>query len=398
MIRESVAQGKPIIFVSVNYRVGAYGFLAGKELLADRSTNLGLLDQRLGLKWVADNIAAFGGDPDKVTIWGESAGSASVLSHMMLYNGHHKYKGKPLFQGGIMNSGSIVPAERVDSARAQEVYDTVVEVAGCSQAKNTLKCLRSVDYPTFHKASNSVPGVFSYDNVALRYLPRPDGYVLTDSPERLIQSGKYAQVPFIVGDMEDEGTLFALFTPNLTTIADVSEYFKKIFFRSADPKIVDDLVATYETGDGSPYRTGPLNNWYPQYKRVASIIGDYTFQLTRRFLFEVSSKVYPNVPSWSWFGTFYYGVPILGSFHGSDLLQSMYPILPGSPGQTIAGYYLSFIYDKDPNSDNELAEWPQWSDGRLMALFEAQSNGLIADNFRNASYEVVKKNIEVLRT
>lgn len=137
LVRESVSQGKPIIFVGVNYRVGAFGFLAGKELLADGSTNLGLLDQRLGLKWIADNIAAFGGDPNKVTIWGESAGSASVLSHMLLYNGDHTYKGKPLFRAAIMNSGSVVPAERVDSARAEEVYNTVSHIY-LSSVKYTL--------------------------------------------------------------------------------------------------------------------------------------------------------------------------------------------------------------------------------------------------------------------
>lgn len=70
-VSDSVKQGKPIIFVSVNYRVGGFGFLPGAEILADGSANLGLLDQRLGLQWVADNIASFGGDPDKVTIWGE---------------------------------------------------------------------------------------------------------------------------------------------------------------------------------------------------------------------------------------------------------------------------------------------------------------------------------------
>lgn len=61
LVADSVSQGKPIIFVAVNYRVGGFGFMAGKEILADGSSNLGLLDQRLGLKWVADNIAAFGG-------------------------------------------------------------------------------------------------------------------------------------------------------------------------------------------------------------------------------------------------------------------------------------------------------------------------------------------------
>jgi carboxylesterase type B len=125
IVRESVDQGKPVVFVAVNYRVGGFGFMPGKEILADGSSNLGLLDQRLGLQWVADNIAAFGGDPDKVTIWGESAGAISVFDQMALYDGDNTYKGKPLFRGGIMNSGSVVPAEPVDCPKGQVVYDKV---------------------------------------------------------------------------------------------------------------------------------------------------------------------------------------------------------------------------------------------------------------------------------
>lgn len=75
LVASSVDLGKPIIFVAVNYRLGGFGFLAGKEIKADGASNIGLLDQRLGLKWVAENIKAFGGNSEKVTIWGESAGS-----------------------------------------------------------------------------------------------------------------------------------------------------------------------------------------------------------------------------------------------------------------------------------------------------------------------------------
>ena len=75
-VKSSIEQGKPIIFVSVAYRVGGFGWLPGKEIMEDGSANLGLQDQRLGMQWVADNIAAFGGDPDKVTLWGESAGQS----------------------------------------------------------------------------------------------------------------------------------------------------------------------------------------------------------------------------------------------------------------------------------------------------------------------------------
>lgn len=68
----SVTLGKPVLYVQMNYRLNGYGFLGGKELSAEGSTNLGLRDQRLALQWIQDNIAAFGGDPTKVTLWGES--------------------------------------------------------------------------------------------------------------------------------------------------------------------------------------------------------------------------------------------------------------------------------------------------------------------------------------
>lgn len=125
LVLSSIAEKKPIIFVAVNYRVGGFGFMPGKEILADGSANLGLLDQRLGLQWVADNIAAFGGDPNKVTIWGESAGAISVQDQTVMYDGDNTYKGKPLFRGAIMNSGSIVPADTVDGPKGQAVYNKV---------------------------------------------------------------------------------------------------------------------------------------------------------------------------------------------------------------------------------------------------------------------------------
>ena len=81
MVNRSISLGAPVIFVAVNYRVGGFGFMAGADLASEQSTNLGLRDQRLGLMWNSDNIAAFGGDPDKVTIWGESAGTNRLLLH-----------------------------------------------------------------------------------------------------------------------------------------------------------------------------------------------------------------------------------------------------------------------------------------------------------------------------
>lgn len=154
---DSIAMGKPVVWVAVNYRVGGFGLMPGKELLAEGSTNLALRDQRLGtllglhhldlhtaddipgLEWVADNIAQFGGDPDQVTIFGESAGSISVHLQMTLNGGDNTYKGKPLFRGAIMDSGSVIPYARVDAPQAQQVYDSVVRSAGCEGSADTLR-------------------------------------------------------------------------------------------------------------------------------------------------------------------------------------------------------------------------------------------------------------------
>ena len=206
LIPHAMALGKPFIFVAVNYRVGGFGFLGGREVLADGSANLGLLDQRMGLEWVADNIAAFGGDPHAVTISGESAGSISVFNQLALYGGDNSYKGHPLFRAAIMDSGSILSLDPVDGIQAQAIFDTVAEAAGCLSASSSdkLECLRSADYETYYNATNSVPNFLSYEAPKFSYLPRPDGKTLPASPNFLAKSGRYAAVPVIIGDMEDE--------------------------------------------------------------------------------------------------------------------------------------------------------------------------------------------------
>ncbi|KAL3423593.1 sterol esterase precursor [Phlyctema vagabunda] len=395
-VQQSIAQNKPVIFVTVNYRVGGFGFLGGAEILADGSSNLGLLDQRLGLQWVADNIASFGGDPAKVTIWGESAGAISVFDQMALYNGDHTYKGKPLFRAAIMNSGSVVPADPVDCPKAQKVYDTVVDAAGCSASTDTLGCLRLAPYDTLLNATNSVPGLLSYSSVALSYLPRPDGSVLTQSPDVLATSGRFAKVPFIIGDQEDEGSIFALFQSNITTTAQVAQYLKQFFFNSASDAQMTALVATYPdtTTDGSPFRTGILNNIYPQYKRLAAIIGDLTFTLTRRSFLQIAATVAPEVPSWSYLASYDYGTAVLGTFHGSDLLQVFFGVLPNYASASTYSYYLSFVNTMDPNNGTTLyPAWPQWSVKKQLMQFYALSSNLLSDDFRSDTYDFITANI-----
>ena len=87
IVQNSVEQGTPMIGVSLNYRLTAFGFLCGSEALDAGIVNNGFRDQRLALRWINENIAAFGGSPDKVTIFGESSGAESVSAQVLAYNG-----------------------------------------------------------------------------------------------------------------------------------------------------------------------------------------------------------------------------------------------------------------------------------------------------------------------
>lgn len=95
------ARGK-LLFVQIQYRLGAYGFLSGSEVRNNGTANAGLLDQRLAIEWVRRHIHAFGGDPDKITIAGGSAGGGSVLNQMIMYGGMKN----PPFRAAIAGKSS----------------------------------------------------------------------------------------------------------------------------------------------------------------------------------------------------------------------------------------------------------------------------------------------------
>ncbi|KAK3617880.1 hypothetical protein LTR56_025012 [Elasticomyces elasticus] len=422
-VSKSIQLDAPVIYVAVNYRLGGFGFLAGSSLAKEGSTNLGLRDQRLGLQWVKENIAAFGGDPDKVTLWGkqissyldskgmltstqgESAGSISAFDQTVINNGDNTYKGKALFRGVIMDSGSITPANNVTTPKAQTVYDTAVDSAGCSSSADTLACLRKVDYTTFLNAVNSVPATLGYRSVDLSYLPRPDAgdKFFSRSPDLSVASGAFAKVPIIIGDQQDEGTLFSLAQSNITTNAQLIQYLASYF--PTNPNAVADmtgLVATYPDQPllgqpaGSPFNTGSLNNIYPQYKRLAAILGDITFTLARRnYLNLVASQV----PAWSYLSTYFSGTPVLGTFHATDIVVDY--ITPSIPQQSVLTYYVSFVSKLDPNALTTAAPlitWPKWTaSSPKLVNFAALGNSLIPDNFRQASSDYLATKSSVFR-
>lgn len=249
---------------------------------------------------------------------------------------------------------------------------------------------------TDRSIANSVPSINSYQSVALAYLPRPDGVALKKSPDILAKSGKYTKIPMIIGDQEDEGTLFSLNQNNISTTNQLVQYFQDFFFHEATRAQIETLVSLYpdDPSAGSPFRTGPANNIYPQYKRLAAMLGDVSFTLARRIFLTLTSTAAPSVPSWSYLASYDYGTPVLGTFHASDIPVA-YGMQPGVPSKTIQAYYLSFINQLNPNlgTVGELY-WPQWSQGNMLMNFNAATNALIPDTFRRTAYDYIKATLK----
>ncbi|KAK3191650.1 hypothetical protein K4F52_002465 [Lecanicillium sp. MT-2017a] len=389
LLKAASRQGQPFIFVAVNYRINGFGFMGGKELQSEGSVNLGHLDQRMGLEWVADNIEEFGGDPDKVTIWGESAGSISVYNQMLMYGGNATYKGKPLFRGAIMDSGSGIPVQEADGRHAQEVYDKVVSRAGCGGETDSLSCLRRVSYDTFYNAVTSLPGIVSYNSVALAYVPRPDGTVLPYAPYEAARRGLFHKVPMIIGDQEDEGTLFALFTNNITNTDRLITYLNELYFPHLTRSKIGELADLYPENAiaGSPFRTGFVNELYPGYKRLAAMLGDLVFTLARRLSLTLIHEAAPEVPTWSYLSSYYHSLPFMGTFHASDIAQIFYGgLFPAATTSAARTYYFNFLYNLDPNqgvTGNKY--WPQWADGKKLMWFkDLFTLELLPDDFRKS--------------
>ena len=251
-------------------------------------------------------------------------------------------------------------------------------------------------------------------SLRLAWVPRVDGNFLKDSPAQLILQGSVAGIPMISGDCDDEGTLFTLSLLNITSViialrcasivltiyyfcrtdAETKAYIHSNYIPDATSDEVDSLLALYPSDitQGSPYGTSILNAITPQYKRLAALQGDLVFQAPRRFFLQQRSGMQPiwtyrtsahllvpynHLTIYTIVTKRFKVVPILGSFHGSDLL-TMYT------ASDMTDYLINFVAHGDPNGPTRMF-WPRYMPDapQLLAILDGPVPLALAnDTFR----------------
>ena len=258
------SQGNMIV-ATFNYRVGPYGFLASKELKAEKNLNMGIHDQRTAIRWVQHHISKFGGDPNKLTLFGTSVGGGSVLLQLLAYGGNPPAGAVVDWSAGIAEAVYMPSVYQVDELDFQ--YETLLKATDCS----SLTCLRELPIETLQAANIARPFPGQSEAALFGYGPVIDGSLFPDRPLKLLKQGRFLHKPLILGSSHTEGTIFATQSNNTEDV--------DAFIRAQYPSLTDHALQrlneiysdTPKTFPGVEVPDAPL------YYRTAKMYGDAGF-------------------------------------------------------------------------------------------------------------------------
>ncbi|KAL0065718.1 hypothetical protein AAF712_007201 [Marasmius tenuissimus] len=329
-----------VVVVTIQYRLGLFGFLAGNEVHANGALNAGLLDQNFALRWVNKHISKFGGDPERVTIWGESAGAGSVLQHIVAEDGQTNPQ---LFRGAITSSIFLPSQYDYDDTIPQALYDQVVKEVNCTSSQDTLKCLREADAGVIGAANEKINVAGFFGTVA--FVPVVDGTFIRQRPTQALKEGKVNGNAMLSVHNTNEGNVFDHET---ASPLNASQYAAELF-----PKLTPQDTATVAklyAGLGSDRAQGNL------------IMGESIF-ICPKYVF---ANAFDNH---TYMGEF----AIPPAIHGQDLLYywpSIATTLPEIPSSmfnntdfinAFAQSFVSFAISLDPNVKVDPSNiTPQW--------------------------------------
>ncbi|KAL2195384.1 Alpha/Beta hydrolase protein [Corynascus similis CBS 632.67] len=240
------ANDQGFVAVSIQYRLGAFGWLSSGELKEKGVVNAGILDQAFALAWIKRHICQFGGDPSRVTISGESAGGGSVMYHAIAVKGS---LGTRLFSQGIAASPYLPFQYNYDDALPTERYYAFSQAAGCPDTGDVLDCLVGKDTDTLQQASFNVTQSSPYGYWG--FWPVTDGSYIQNRPSQQLPTKKVNGGNLLVGHNANEGPLFV--PPTITTEADLVGWLSGVEF----PNLSEEEIGTVLAANPNDAPTDP---------------------------------------------------------------------------------------------------------------------------------------------
>ncbi|CAD6885671.1 unnamed protein product [Tilletia controversa] len=416
LVAASVQQKQPIIYINLNYRLGIFGFLGGSEMQSGdakgtAALNAGYWDQRMALQFISSNIASFGGDPDQITIWGQSAGAASVAAHLLAQNGQ---SAPGFISKGIMESGSaqLFPRFNASARVPQAQYNTLLKATSCV----SLDCLRRASLQSLSDANTNV---IARDTMT--FSPTLDNYFHTQPASKALSSGALADIPILMGTNVDDGTFMGS-CKSQNSPADTQTYFEALY---RDSTAVTNLLQVYpdQPSQGAPFRpvlygASPDDRFYgstSQWKRCTAIETDLLFTAGKRSTLDAAAKYNRNKAyGYLWAQrTPTGGTAAKGVTHSCELgLIFNRPSLYGQADAAARTYasskdiqqttnhivasLLTFVRTGNPNA-NGFSTWPAYdrTQRQLMQFQGTYNTTVIADTFRDTQVSFIQSQATV---
>jgi para-nitrobenzyl esterase len=365
---------KGVMVVSFNYRMGVFGFFAHPELAKesghDASGNYGLLDQVAALRWVKENIATFGGDPDNVTIFGESAGSMSVSALMA------SPLARGLFHRAIGESGACFSTTRPLPSRIQ-AEEADVKFAKSAFDTTSLAALRALPAKYLLRAALKQPQE--------SFRPIIDGYFLPTNCLSIYAAGEQSHVPLLAGWNRDEGNFKSYFTNDAPTVENYVTRARARFGTNAETFLkvypaTTDAQAKRSAQDFAGDRFIAYATWKwleMQLQTGGSPVFRYEFDQTLPLSPDAKPGTEPTAP------------------HASDI-EFVFRVLssrklPWRPedhavSELMASYWTNFARTGDPNGPN-LPLWPAYTSEAGYPVMHLKANGGVVQDGRRGRYE-----------
>ena len=371
---------KGVVVVSLNYRLGVFGFFSHPELTKESahhaSGNYGLLDQVAALQWVRKNIAAFGGDPGKVTIFGESAGSFSVSALMA------SPVAQGLFERAIGESGAffsdtlqlkpLSESERADEKFAQSIGASSL---GALRAKSGSDLLEA--------ASNAS----KEDTV--RFAPNIDGYFLPEDVAAIYAKGKQSHIPLLAGWNADEGSYRAIFKKDPPTTENLRSHARALFGDKADDFLKVYSASTDEQAKraaqdlaGDQFIAFSTWKWIGMQRETGS-------SPVFRYRFEQAppnaSAAEPDADRGA-----YHSAEIEYVFGALDSKKLPWRDEDRKVSDLMSSYWANFARSGDPNGPG-LPRWPAYDPKNDYAVMHLNANPHAAPDNHRSRYEFLDK-------